>query len=119
MTRRVLVVDDNEAIRLTTCALLEDGGYEVIEAATVASGRDAIGGGVFDAAILDLHLPDGLGTDLIDELRARQPQAAVVLYSGTSGPGEMKGADLVLVKGLPADELLARLDEAIKTRSRR
>ena len=117
--RRLLLVDDNEALRLTTAALLEEAGYLVVEADSVASGRACLHDGtVYDAAILDVHLGDGIGPDLFDDVRARQPQALIVLLSGTALPEEMRGADLALTKGMPPDDLLRSISHALTARGR-
>jgi CheY-like chemotaxis protein len=116
---RILLVDDNEALRLTTAALLEDAGYLIVEADSVASGRACVrDGSRYDAAILDVHLGDGLGHDLFADLRAVQPQALVVLLSGTAIPDEMAGADLALTKGMAPDDLLQAIAQALAARPR-
>ncbi|HUS67499.1 MAG TPA: response regulator [Kofleriaceae bacterium] len=117
--RRILLVDDNEALRLTTAALLEDAGYEVVEADSVATGRARLrDGSLYDAAVLDVHLGDGVGHDLFADLRELQPQAVIVLLSGTAIPEEMVGADLALTKGMPPDELLGAIARVLAARPR-
>lgn len=117
--RRILLVDDNEALRLTTAALLEDAGYVVVEADSVASGRARLrDGSRYDAAILDVHLGDGVGHDLFGDVRAHHPDAVLVLLSGTALPDEMTGADLALTKGMPPDELLRAIERALRPRAR-
>ena len=55
--------------------------------------------GHFEVAIVDLNLPDGLGTTLSTEIRSHHPEAAIVLMSGAD-PGPAVGAiDLVVEKG--------------------
>jgi DNA-binding NarL/FixJ family response regulator len=56
-----------------------------------------------DVALLDLALPDGDGTDLIGELRRRNPGISVVVLSAAMGPGDLDeavkaGVDAVLDK---------------------
>ena len=120
MTRgsRILLVDDNEALRFTTAALLEDAGYVVVEAESVATGRTCLRDGCYDAVILDVHLGDGVGHDLFGDVRSHQPQAALVLLSGTALPEEMQGADLALTKGMAPDELLRQIAHALAARPR-
>ena len=70
--RHLLVVDDEPHIGLLLRPHLERHGYVVSLARTLADARRALEGGVppLDAMLLDLHLPDGFGLDLLRELRA-------------------------------------------------
>ena len=70
--RHLLVVDDEPHIGLLLRPHLERHGYVVSLARTLADARRALEGGAppFDAMLLDLHLPDGSGLDLLRELRA-------------------------------------------------
>ena len=70
--RHLLVVDDEPHIGLLLRPHLERHGYVVSLARTLADARRALEGGVspLDAMLLDLHLPDGSGLDLLRELRA-------------------------------------------------
>ncbi len=70
--RHLLVVDDEPHIGLLLRPHLERLGYVVSIARTLADARRALEGGAppFDAMLLDLHLPDGSGLDLLRELRA-------------------------------------------------
>jgi len=70
--RHLLVVDDEPHIGLLLRPHLERLGYLVSIARTLADARRALEGGAppFDAMLLDLHLPDGSGLDLLRELRA-------------------------------------------------
>ena len=70
--RHLLVVDDEPHIGLLLRPHLERLGYVVSIARTLGEARHALAGGVppLDAMLLDLHLPDGSGFDLLRELRA-------------------------------------------------
>jgi DNA-binding response OmpR family regulator len=72
--RHLLVVDDEPHIGLLLRPHLERLGYRVSLARTLAEARGALGDGTapLDAMLLDLHLPDGSGLDLLRELRARK-----------------------------------------------
>jgi CheY-like chemotaxis protein len=112
----VLLIDDSDAIRLTVGALLEDLGHTVVEASSIAEGRRRLDEARFDVALVDLHLPDGLGTTLIAELRERQPEAARVLLSGSDVVEVLDGVDLVVTKGSAHDGLGALLERALAAR---
>ena len=70
--RHLLVVDDEPHIGLLLRPHLERLGYVVSLARTLAEARRALqsGDAPFDAMLLDLHLPDGSGLELLSELRA-------------------------------------------------
>jgi len=116
-SRRILLVDDSEILRMTTAALLEDAGYQVVEAASLAQARASLAGEQLAAAIVDLHLRDGLGSALLPELRATHPLAAFILLSGSAEPMADFQGDLYLIKGADPHELLARIGAAIERRS--
>lgn len=110
---QVLLVDDSIAARLTFQALLEDAGWAVTEAASVADGRLKIVGGTFDLAVVDLQLGDGLGTELIPDLKRHQPRAVIAILSGNS-PEPVAGVTLVLVKSGAPDALIRQLQDAVE-----
>jgi two-component system response regulator HupR/HoxA len=112
-TRTVLLVDDDVGNRLTFAALLEDAGYRVVEASSLADGRRRISLGTFEVAILDLNLGDGLGTDLVSELRRRTPEIVIALLTGVSMPPS-PGVDFVLVKGSDPGVHLRTLEAALQ-----
>jgi len=64
--RDVLVVDDEPLLRKRLKRFLEGEGANVIAASTFEEGRNALTSMPFDYAMLDVHLPDGLGVDLLD-----------------------------------------------------
>lgn len=92
-----------------TAALLEKLGAEVSVAGTLQAARSLMSAIAFDIALLDVNLPDGLGTDLLREKRFG-PDTTVVLvtaHGGVSGAVEAMrlGAAEYLVKPFEADEL--------------
>jgi DNA-binding response OmpR family regulator len=115
-TLRVLLVDDSEAIRLTMSAVLEMMGHEVLLAESLAEARARQTIGAYDVAILDVHLGDEIGMDLIPELRRLQSRAVIVMFSGIAGAEQIEGADLVIDKGQDAELIVRRLEEAAAAR---
>lgn len=115
----ILLVDDAEAVRITYGALLEDDGHRVIEAASLAEARLRIADAALeiDLVLVDLHLPDGLGTDLTPQVRSRRPAAPIVLLSGADHAGG--DVDLVISKGSDPAGLAAALEAAIAQRAGR
>ena len=107
--RRVLVLDDSEALRSTLAVFLEEAGYQVTEAGSVAQAREALAAGSFELLLFDLQLPDGLGTELIADARRLHPAAKVIILSGSDSV-DGRGADLVLTKGGSPAEIVRRFD---------
>ena len=64
--REILVVDDEALLRKRLARFLESEGANVVAVATFEEGKRALESLSFDYAMLDVHLPDGLGTDLLE-----------------------------------------------------
>ncbi|NUQ74374.1 MAG: response regulator transcription factor [Polyangiaceae bacterium] len=79
----ILVVDGSLALRMDLRAALHGAGFHVTACESKASARQALRARAFGIAIVDAHLPDGSGLDLIKELRGIQPAMRwVVLAAG-------------------------------------
>jgi len=81
MPKRILIVDDEKAIRWSLGEALKGGGYEVDEAATAAAGVKAFQDDPPDLVILDLKLPDGSGLKVLKQLRDLEPEVPVVMMT--------------------------------------
>jgi two-component system, OmpR family, catabolic regulation response regulator CreB len=104
VARRLLVIDDEPYVGLVLQPRLEALGFEVSFARTLAAGRAALAATPPDCLLLDLHLPDGSGLDLLRELR-RQPTGAALPVVVLTAEGE----DRVLAE-------LPRLGAAVLTK---
>ena len=82
MKQRILVVDDENAIRLLLRSLLEKEGYEIIEASDGATLRDLFSSPPPDVALLDLKLPDADGMDLLPQIKKNWPNCEVIVLTG-------------------------------------
>jgi DNA-binding response OmpR family regulator len=71
--KTVLVVDDDASLRLLCRVNLELDGYRVLEAGSRREGAERIAGERLDAVLLDLHLGDGDGRDLLAALGPQRP----------------------------------------------
>src|SRR5215469_6966304 len=81
-TTRILVVEDEEVIRDLLMMVFEREGFEVVSAGTTAEAL----GRLADAPThitLDLHLPDGRGTEILQAVRTRGLPARVAVTTGT------------------------------------
>ena len=104
---RLLIVDDHERFRTVARRTLEREGYEVVgEAGDAAGGVDLAGQLRPDVVLLDVMLPDRSGLEVIGDLRAQDPEVAVVLISTHN---EEEWAELAVDRGargfLPKSEL--------------
>jgi len=108
----LLLVDDNEGVRVTLAAILEDEGFVVLAVGSCVEARKSLEtkGISLRGALLDVHLPDGLGTDLVPLVRALHPGAKVMLLSGSDEIGAHAcGADAELSKGGDFEELIVKI----------
>lgn len=119
----VLVVDDDAAIRLLCRVNLELDGHRVAEAGTLDEARAALAAEPVKVVLLDLHIGNERGVDLLRELRQERPEVAVALLTGSPqerSPDEEAAADAVISKPFAIEELdetVRRLAE-IPTRAR-
>jgi two-component system, NtrC family, response regulator AtoC len=79
---KVLVVDDDSAIRYTLTEALRGWGYEPLEASTVAAALESFDAERPSAVLQDVNLPDGSGLDALLEYKKRQPQSIVIMITG-------------------------------------
>jgi DNA-binding response OmpR family regulator len=80
----VLVVDDDPAIRSPLEQFLRMRQFDVVQAETVEQGLMHVRAHRLDAAIVDLHLGDGSGRDVIVQIPSRVP---VIIFSGMRSEG--------------------------------
>jgi PAS domain S-box-containing protein len=79
---KLLIVDDEELIRLNLRALLEDLGYRVTEAADGRGGLDAFDRERPDLVLADLRMPVMDGLSMVAALREKSPETPVIVISG-------------------------------------
>lgn len=118
-TARIVVVEDEPAIRRGVTDLLRAAGYEVMEAADGDAGlRESVRRGV-DIVLLDLLLPRLDGLEVLAELRKIRPTLPVIILTarGTEDDrvrGLKMGADDYVIKPFSARELLARVEAVLR-----
>jgi len=116
---RVLLVEDNRNLRVTTTRMLEHLGYAVT---AVADGGEAVevyrGANLPDVVVMDVMLPGKSGLEALREIRALVPGARVVLCSGATDKLERaedaQGADAVLGKPYDVDQLAETLARVLR-----
>lgn len=80
----VLIVDDSEGVRDAIATALRGSGYSVEWAANTSEATERIATTPYDAIILDVHLPDGSGVQIMDTIAKLAPSTVVLLTSGSS-----------------------------------
>jgi len=119
---RLLIVDDEEALAKLMQRTLRSRGFESDVALTAAEARRQFEANDYALAILDVRLPDESGYGLLEELRSRQPDTAVVMISGVDDPELGKaalehGAYAYLVKPVGATQLYLVVVNALQRRT--
>lgn len=117
---RILLVEDDESLRLTLADELRDNGYSVATAASVAAAESLLASASFDVVILDVMLPDGDGYSLCASLRKKSAasngnaSARVLMLTARTLEDDLvkgfdAGADDYLKKPYRLRELLVRV----------
>lgn len=119
----VLLLEDEALLRKRLAAFLEKEGAEVTAVNSVEAARQALGGISFEAALLDVNLPDGRGTDLLKEKLFSSTTNVIVMTAegGVAGAVEAikAGAADYLMKPFDPEELPVRLIQARRSRQAR
>jgi DNA-binding NtrC family response regulator len=104
----ILIVDDDESLRLLCRVNLELEGYNVLEAKNVAAAEVALAGGAVDLFLLDIHIGADDGLVLMRSLRERKHGAPVVLFTGSAilDSATIAEADGVVPKPFRLEQLL-------------
>lgn len=116
---KLLVVDDEPAIRRLLSSSLQRGGYRIVEAATAREALSALQIDKPDAVLLDLGLPDRDGLELVPLIKAT---GAAILVISARDATEQKvtaldlGADDYITKPFDTEEVLARIRTALRHR---
>ncbi len=113
----VLIVDDDPAIVRVYEELLRHAGFEVRGIATTS--REALEAPPVDIILLDHHLPDGEGLDLLGPLRNQAEQPSIVMVTGAgdehlAASALRRGAEDYLVKDGSLIELLPQILERVR-----
>ncbi len=82
---KILLVDDEEIVRINLEAYLEDEGYYVLSANSGEEALDMIADQKIDVGIIDMRLPGIDGNVLISELSKLQPEMKFIIHTGSMG----------------------------------
>ena len=115
---KLLIVDDDREI-LNMCQIWFDQKHSIDAADCFGDGAAHIDAGQFDLVILDLHLPDGTGRDLLRRIRGRGMSTPVLILTGADDINDKVdllelGADDYLTKPFHFRELEARVKAILR-----
>jgi DNA-binding NtrC family response regulator len=113
---RILVIDDDKTIRLTMAAILRAEGFTVDVAETGKEAIEKSFASVYSLALIDIRLPDIMGTELLCKLRQTDPPMVKIIVTGFPAlqnaiEAVNKGANAYVLK--PTDP--AKLIDTVKS----
>jgi two-component system KDP operon response regulator KdpE len=115
---RILIVEDDPALRNSVRSTLERSGYEVQSAGDGAAGARELQTGRFDVVLLDIGLPFVDGWEILGGLEGRRIPSVIVISARGAEHDKVRaldmGADDYLAKPFGADELLARIRAVLR-----
>ncbi|HEU4402224.1 MAG TPA: sigma-54 dependent transcriptional regulator [Candidatus Polarisedimenticolia bacterium] len=119
MKSKILVIDDEEAIRKSLRMVLEYEGYECVEAGAGPEGLEAMRRESPDAILLDIKMPGMDGLEVLQAARARDAHTPILMISGhgdipTAVEAIHQGAYDFLEKPLESERVLTALRNAIE-----
>jgi DNA-binding response OmpR family regulator len=117
--KRILVIEDDPAIRRGVVDALRFAGYATLEAGEAGAGLAAALATECDLVLLDLVLPGRDGLEILRELRVERPTLPVIILTARAAEddrvrGLHLGADDYVVKPFSVKELLARVEAVLR-----
>ncbi len=124
MSLSMLIVEDDDGLRPSLVESFSRRGYDVLEARSVAEALPIVRGQSLAVVLLDIHLPDGLGLEILRELRSVDDDAVVILMTAfpeikTAIAAIQEGASDFVVKPFELTELQLAVDRTIEIRALR
>ena len=118
MAGRILVVEDDRALRTVLVGALQSGGFEVEQAVDGSAGVQALRANTFDIVLLDIGLPFVDGWHVLSSLEGRRAPSVIVISARGDQADKVRaldmGADDYLAKPFGSDELLARIRAVLR-----
>jgi len=118
MASRILVVEDDRALRNAVISALQSGGFEVDYAADGSAGVQALSAKAYDIVLLDIGLPFVDGWHVLSTLEGRRVPSVIVISARGDQADKVRaldmGADDYLAKPFASEELLARIRAVLR-----
>lgn len=115
---RILIVEDDPALRNSIRSTLEHAGHEVRTAGDGAAGARELQTHIHDIVLLDIGLPFVDGWEILGQLEGRRTPSVIVISARGGEQDKVRaldlGADDYLAKPFGADELLARIRAVLR-----
>ena len=123
MTKKILIVDDDQDICLLLDKFLSKKGYETSTAQNGASATEILKQDKYDLVLCDFKLPDLNGLELIQKIKVINPEAALLLITGYSDvkvavKAIKLGAFDYVTKPLYPDEILITIENALASKQK-
>jgi DNA-binding response OmpR family regulator len=120
--KRILLVDDDETITTPFQLILESEGYQVDVATTGQQALEKMGAGEYHIVILDIKLPDMLGTEVARKIKMKKEDVNLIVITGYPNLIDSietidYGISDILLKPIDPDELLRTIEETIRWRA--
>jgi CheY-like chemotaxis protein len=115
----ILLVDDDEVLRQTLAAILQQHGYDVTTAGSVPEALKLITAGSYDVLLSDLHMPGrGDGLTVVSAMRHSNPQAITILLSAfpemdAAAQAILLQTDQILVKPMNIPALIEAIEQRL------
>ena len=116
---RILVIDDDKAVRKSHEAMLKANGYDVDVAETGIEAIKKSKAKLYNLALVDLRLPDMDGIELLTSMREAVPKTVKIIITGYPSQENAieavnRGADGYIVKPYSMEELLRKIKEQLQ-----
>ncbi|HAJ90750.1 MAG TPA: hypothetical protein DCM27_07050 [Rhodospirillaceae bacterium] len=114
---KILIVEDNDFVRMQVVSYLQDAGYNVVEAINGQAGLQMITGDL-SLIIVDVRMAPVDGFEFIKAVRGRNPTLPLILVTGDQNPDLLNEASkwsvsAVLMKPVQKDRLISMAERAI------
>ena len=118
---RILVVDDDDAVRRTVCLALERAGYGVVEQANALNAAPLMSDPTISLVVTDVMMPEMDGIELIREVKRNRCDLPIIAMSGGGSTNFQSllrycgalGADRTLAKPFRASELIGLVQDLL------
>lgn len=123
-TGTILIVEDEAILRESMAELLEDEGFNILQAANGRIAYDILMEETVDVVLSDIRMPEMDGIELLDKIKASLPETPVIIITAygdiTNAVDTMRhGACDYLVKPVQFDEMVSRINRVIQRQKQR